>query len=146
MSATGPQYNWSPLACTSTPIVLPKAEQERILAERPPEIQRLIANVEKAQKPIWSPAALRRLAKVLDISQEWRKKARCQGLEGDRFFPGQYENAVAKQAKQICQECTVRKDCLEYALKVGEKHGIWGGLSERERRPLHKAMEQRKSA
>jgi WhiB family redox-sensing transcriptional regulator len=39
-------------------------------------------------------------------------------------------------AKEICAQCNVREDCLEFALRVREPHGIWGGLTEAERRPL----------
>ena len=44
----------------------------------------------------------------------------------------------ARAAKAICRECQVRGDCLEFALRSGEKFGIWGGLSERERRRVRR--------
>lgn len=146
MSRDKSQYNWSPLAITTTPVVLPKAEQERIIAERPPEVQRLLENVQTAQKPVWSPAQMRRLANKLNISQDWRERAACRGLDADRFFPEKHGTAIGNQAKQVCKGCRVRQACLNYALEVGEKHGIWGGLSERQRRPLHSAQAQRESA
>ena len=58
------------------------------------------------------------------------------------FFPPlQFERKDEKaereaQAKAICATCPVREACLEYALRIREPHGIWGGMSEAERRPL----------
>ena len=46
--------------------------------------------------------------------------------------------ARSRDAKRICAQCTVKSECLEYALKNDERFGIWGGLSERERRRLRK--------
>jgi WhiB family redox-sensing transcriptional regulator len=50
------------------------------------------------------------------------------------FFPGRGE--PAEPARQICAGCSVRQPCLEFALSQGITHGIWGGLTERDRRPL----------
>ena len=50
----------------------------------------------------------------------------------------------APEAKDICAECPVREPCLEYALTVREKHGVWGGRTERERRRL--IRQRRRSA
>jgi WhiB family redox-sensing transcriptional regulator len=56
----------------------------------------------------------------------------CQGVDPDLFFPER--GASTNEAKAVCARCAVREQCLEHALTNGEKHGIWGGLSERERR------------
>jgi WhiB family redox-sensing transcriptional regulator len=58
------------------------------------------------------------------------------GVDPDLFFPER--GASTKEAKAVCQGCVVREDCLEYALANGEKFGIWGGLSERERRRIRR--------
>jgi hypothetical protein len=50
------------------------------------------------------------------------------------FFPGRGESAGP--ARQVCAACPVRQPCLDYALTHGISHGVWGGLAERERRPL----------
>jgi hypothetical protein len=50
------------------------------------------------------------------------------------FFPGRGESA--EPARQICASCPVRQPCLDYALSHAITHGIWGGLTERDRRPL----------
>ena len=51
-------------------------------------------------------------------------------------------NQSTREAKEVCKGCVVRGDCLEYALANGEKFGIWGGLSERERRRLRRQRAQ----
>ena len=64
----------------------------------------------------------------------WRYRAACRGADLSVFFPGRGE--PAGPARQICAGCPVRQSCLEYALSHGITHGIWGGLTERDRRPL----------
>lgn len=66
----------------------------------------------------------------------WQLSANCLGVDPDLFFPER--GASTKEAKAVCQGCEVRDDCLEYALANGEKFGIWGGLSERERRRIRR--------
>ena len=69
----------------------------------------------------------------------WRGRAICRDTDPDLFFPvgttGQALLQIAK-AKEVCGECPVSTQCLEYALQNDERFGIWGGLSERERRKL----------
>ncbi len=67
-------------------------------------------------------------------SRPWATKARCLQAEPDTFFPE--KGGSTREAKRICSECEVREPCLEYALENDEHFGIWGGLSERERRRL----------
>lgn len=64
----------------------------------------------------------------------WVDHANCLGLDPALFFPGQGEST--KEAKAVCTGCTVRVECLDYALETGERFGIWGGKSERERRRM----------
>lgn len=73
----------------------------------------------------------------------WRQQARCRGVDPETFYPVSDEDP-ALAAKEICAECPVREPCLEYALTVREKHGVWGGRTERERRRL--IRQRRKSA
>jgi WhiB family redox-sensing transcriptional regulator len=70
------------------------------------------------------------------VAESWQMFANCLGVDPDLFFPER--GASTKEAKQVCQGCVVREDCLEYALANGEKFGIWGGLSERERRRIRR--------
>ncbi len=68
--------------------------------------------------------------------KRWQERANCLGLDPDLFFPER--GASTRDAKSVCRGCDVRPECLEYALAQGEKHGIWGGLSERERRRVRR--------
>ncbi len=76
----------------------------------------------------------------------WQDQANCIGVEPNIFFPER--GATTREAKEVCRGCVARTDCLEYALANGEKFGIWGGLSERERRRLktQRALASRRSA
>ena len=71
-----------------------------------------------------------------DAERTWQDKANCLGVDPDLFFPER--GASTKEAKEVCRGCVVRAECLEYALANGEKFGIWGGMSERERRRLRR--------
>ena len=66
----------------------------------------------------------------------WQDGANCKGANADLFFPER--GASTRAAKAICRECNVRVDCLEFAITTGEKFGIWGAMSERERRRVRK--------
>ena len=69
-------------------------------------------------------------------ARSWQVQANCLGVDPDLFFPER--GASTREAKAVCRACVVRENCLEYALVNGEKFGIWGGLSERERRRLRR--------
>jgi WhiB family redox-sensing transcriptional regulator len=64
----------------------------------------------------------------------WASGAKCLNADPDVFFPE--KGGSTREAKRICSECPVRDECLEYALEEDERFGIWGGMSERERRKL----------
>ncbi|WP_018682356.1 WhiB family transcriptional regulator [Actinokineospora enzanensis] len=68
--------------------------------------------------------------------QEWQERALCAQTDPEAFFPE--KGGSTREAKRICLGCEVRSECLEYALAHDERFGIWGGLSERERRKLKK--------
>ena len=77
------------------------------------------------------------LFEALDLEGlAWQDNGACRGADADLFFPER--GASTRRAKQICSECAVRVECLEYAICTGEKFGIWGGMSERERRRIRK--------
>ncbi len=69
-------------------------------------------------------------------AEAWQERGACRHVDPELFFPGQGEDASA--AKKVCAGCPVRDQCLAFALENGVKHGIWGGLSERERRRLRR--------
>ncbi|MFV0319390.1 MAG: WhiB family transcriptional regulator [Microbacterium sp.] len=64
----------------------------------------------------------------------WQTDALCAQTDPESFFPE--KGGSTRDAKRICATCEVRAQCLEYALQNDERFGIWGGLSERERRRL----------
>ncbi|HZW41136.1 MAG TPA: WhiB family transcriptional regulator [Agromyces sp.] len=66
----------------------------------------------------------------------WQSDALCAQTDPEAFFPE--KGGSTRDAKKICTGCEVRSQCLEYALSNDERFGIWGGLSERERRKLRK--------
>jgi WhiB family redox-sensing transcriptional regulator len=72
----------------------------------------------------------------------WRQYARCLGADPELFYPSSDDAAGA--AKEICFVCPVREPCLEYAITAREKQGVWGGLTEKERRRL--VRQRRKTA
>lgn len=65
---------------------------------------------------------------------EWRMLGACRGLDASIFYPDNDDDAEV--AAQVCQQCSVRVACLEYALSEREKAGVWGGATERERRRI----------
>ncbi len=73
---------------------------------------------------------------------EWQMRAACRGPQSVVFFPPTVAEAKderserERRAKAICAQCSVITECLEYALRIREPHGIWGGLNEQERRRL----------
>ncbi|MEK9838493.1 MAG: WhiB family transcriptional regulator [Ilumatobacteraceae bacterium] len=73
---------------------------------------------------------------------EWRMLGACRGLDASLFYPD--EDDAAEKAKSVCEHCSVRVACLEHALAVREKVGVWGGATERERRRL--LRQRRRSA
>ncbi len=80
------------------------------------------------------------LAELFDEAdeQEWQERALCAQTDPEAFFPE--KGGSTREAKRICQGCEVRAECLEYALAHDERFGIWGGLSERERRRLKRGI------
>lgn len=66
---------------------------------------------------------------------DWRDRGACLGSDPEKFFPE--KGSPSKEAKRTCNEkCTVREQCLEYALQNDERFGIWGGLSTLQRMKL----------
>jgi WhiB family redox-sensing transcriptional regulator len=64
----------------------------------------------------------------------WKDQALCAQTDPDAFFPE--KGGSTREAKRVCRSCEVRAECLGYALEHDERFGIWGGMSERERRRL----------
>jgi len=70
------------------------------------------------------------------VDMAWQDFANCRGANPDLFFPER--GASTRTAKQICRECGVQDACLEFAIVSSEKFGIWGAMSERERRKIRR--------
>ena len=74
-----------------------------------------------------------------DSHPDWRADAACRNADPELFFPdGDVRFARVKTAKLICRGCPVSATCLSWALASGQEAGIWGGLTEEERRRLHR--------
>ena len=70
--------------------------------------------------------------------QDWQDRALCAQTDPEAFFPE--KGGSTREAKKVCRSCEVRAECLEYALEHDERFGIWGGLSERERRRIKRGF------
>jgi len=73
----------------------------------------------------------------------WQERARCAETDPEIFYPE--KGGSTRDAKLVCRYCDVREQCLQYALEHDERFGIWGGLSERDRRVL-KTTRRREAA
>ena len=72
---------------------------------------------------------------------EWQDQALCAETDPEAFFPE--KGGSTRDAKRVCRVCPVRAECLQYALDHDERFGIWGGMSERERRRLKREAPKR---
>ncbi|WP_328303570.1 WhiB family transcriptional regulator [Streptomyces sp. NBC_00435] len=82
---------------------------------------------------------------------QWQSLAACRGLGSTRFFHpagerGEDRDERDAAAKLVCAGCPVREACLEHALRTREPFGVWGGLTEEERRALRRPSRARRSA
>lgn len=100
-----------------------------------PPMELLAPGAETLTQPVWIG-----LPRGEDFEDEgelgWQTDALCAQTDPEAFFPE--KGGSTRDAKKVCGACNVRSQCLEYALANDERFGIWGGLSERERRRLRK--------
>lgn len=86
----------------------------------------------------WAVPPFPSFSKVLEATPPaWREDAACRDFPTDLFFPighGPRAQAQADKAKTICGQCPVQSDCLEYALATNAQFGVFGGLTEDERK------------
>jgi WhiB family redox-sensing transcriptional regulator len=78
---------------------------------------------------------------------DWRQRAACLDEDPELFFPVGSTGPALEQlerAKQVCHGCDVIDDCLEWALETNQDAGVWGGLSEDERRSLRRSRQRRR--
>lgn len=82
----------------------------------------------------------------MSAETDWRHRAACRGFDDpDIFFPIGNTGPALEQieaAKEICRPCVVRRKCLQWAMTTRQESGVWGGLSEDERRTLKRAQER----
>jgi WhiB family redox-sensing transcriptional regulator len=81
---------------------------------------------EESMPTFWAPGSAG--------EETWRLDALCAETDPEAFFPE--KGGSTREAKRVCTGCEVRAECLEFALANDERFGIWGGMSERERRRL----------
>jgi WhiB family redox-sensing transcriptional regulator len=72
---------------------------------------------------------------------KWWDQGACKGLNSDMFYPD--DEASAASAKAVCESCAVQSTCLEHALTIREKAGVWGGATERDRRRIIRQRRKR---
>jgi WhiB family redox-sensing transcriptional regulator len=97
----------------------------------------LVDEASQSSQKVWIP-----LEGFISEQEEgelgWQTEALCAQTDPEAFFPE--KGGSTRDAKKVCSSCTVRQECLDYALDNDERFGIWGGLSERERRRLRKRV------
>ncbi|SNR62460.1 WhiB family transcriptional regulator, redox-sensing transcriptional regulator [Haloechinothrix alba] len=82
-----------------------------------------------------------RLPTPVTENWDWQRFGACRDMASEVFFSPEHERGgVRKQrtehAKAVCRSCPVLVDCRSYALRAGERYGVWGGLDEAERKKL----------
>jgi WhiB family transcriptional regulator, redox-sensing transcriptional regulator len=86
---------------------------------------------------------------MIKYGTEWRAQGACLNADPDMFFPvavGTAASTQASRALRICHDCPVRQPCLDFALRSGEKDGIWGGTTPEDRVRARRAGRRRPSA
>lgn len=72
---------------------------------------------------------------------DWRHHAACRRHDPELFFPvgdGELAAEQAERARDVCRGCPVASECLDWALRTGQDYGVWGGMTEQERRDLRR--------
>ncbi len=75
----------------------------------------------------------------MDNRADWWSRAACAGADPELFFPISHSGPAVRQvtrAKAVCARCDIQRECLRYALDAGSIQGVWGGMTEEERRRL----------
>jgi WhiB family redox-sensing transcriptional regulator len=83
---------------------------------------------------------------MIDYATDWRATGACLGADPDLFFPiavGEAARAQVERALRICDRCQVRQQCLDFAVRTGESHGIWGGTTPDDRLRARRARTRR---
>ena len=121
-----------------------QVQPPRIVATTPPLVRPVVSPPKQRPHLSLIPDAMKLPISYLEeVSEDggelvWQRKALCAQTDPEAFFPE--KGGSTREAKRICLGCEVKDACLEYALENEERFGIWGGLSERERRRLKKGI------
>jgi WhiB family transcriptional regulator, redox-sensing transcriptional regulator len=92
------------------------------------------------------------LVSAIALTATWESRALCRDVDAGCFIPPLREESEAERrsrelaAKRVCAVCPVQPQCLDYALRMSEPFGIWGGLNEVERRALTRARPSERSS
>lgn len=78
------------------------------------------------------------MGQVAGDNEIWMQEAACKGAPPEMFFGHSGEHVIL--AQRVCAKCPVRQECLQYALDNNEANGVWGGMSERQRRTIRRRM------
>ncbi|HET8709534.1 MAG TPA: WhiB family transcriptional regulator [Candidatus Saccharimonadales bacterium] len=105
-----------------------KRREQEIIYNQQPEILRRLAGVIPEIEGV--------MDELNDTALDWQKQARCQAGDPEVFF---VKGAAQNDAKPICKKCPVRVECRQYALENRIEFGVWGGMTERERRAYLKS-------
>lgn len=74
--------------------------------------------------------------------EKWREESACKGLDPNMFFPGPNDTEDQEEAHKVCSSCPVTEECMEYALANNIDHGIWGDMSERQRKKFRRNLKK----
>jgi WhiB family redox-sensing transcriptional regulator len=125
------QVSGLPMPPEDMPLPITELEQRQHVEER-----RATEAVRVQWAAGWSGPSQRRSRSSIQKEAFSKENGLCEQTDPEAFFPE--KGGSTRDAKKVCLECGVRGECLEYALVNDERFGIWGGLSERERRKLKK--------
>lgn len=101
-----------------------------------------LKNEEHPSRKTKTAKALASKLASLEAEARWQDRAACKGMDPTIFFGPEHTEVVKEKrdreeaAKQVCRTCPVNRECLEHALDAKEAYGIWGGLTELERKAL----------
>lgn len=103
------------------------------------ELRAVAAEIEAAGRVHKLGESATRLVRLFDAfephgSTEWQELALCAQTDPEAFFPER--GGSVREAKNVCQQCEVRDECLQFALENDEQFGVWGGKSEHQRRKM----------
>lgn len=93
----------------------------------------------RAGEDVGLPAVV--LTGATELTLDEKVDAICAQVDGDLWYPDRGDRAGANTAKQLCHTCPIQRRCAEVAIATGEPHGIWGGLTARERRLIAQRQE-----